>query len=103
VFYGSRNADQKSHYGFSALEKEEVWDRWQRGESLKAIRRVFDNPSSSIYFQLSPYGGTGSAQLNRALVGGFDSGAHSRAQSLVAVKRIQSRSGCAGLAGHTGA
>ncbi len=22
--------DQKSHYGFSALEKDEVWERWAR-------------------------------------------------------------------------
>jgi hypothetical protein len=49
--------DQKSHFGFSALEKEEVRDRWQRGESLKAIGRVFGKPSSSIYYRLSPYGG----------------------------------------------
>lgn len=49
--------DQKSHYGFSALEKEEVWDRWGRGESLKSIGRVFGKPSSSIYFILSPFGG----------------------------------------------
>ncbi len=32
---------QKSHYGFSALEKEDVWDRWGRGEPLKAIGRAF--------------------------------------------------------------
>src|SRR5437588_3618392 len=43
--------------GFSASEKTELWDRWQRGESLKAIGRVFGKPSSSIYFQLAPYGG----------------------------------------------
>ncbi len=49
--------NQTGHYGFSALEKEEVWDRWARGESLRAIGRVFGKPSSSIYFQLSPYGG----------------------------------------------
>ena len=35
-----RTGDQKSHYGFSALEKEEVWERWARGESLKAIRKA---------------------------------------------------------------
>jgi IS30 family transposase len=34
-----------------------MWDRWQRGESLKAIGRAFDRPSSSIYGQLSPSGG----------------------------------------------
>src|SRR5258705_10303909 len=43
--------------GFSASEKTELWDRWQRGESLKAIGRAFGKPSSSIYFQVSPRGG----------------------------------------------
>ena len=43
--------------GFSSAEKTELWDRWQRGESFKAIGRVFGKPSSSIYFQLSPHGG----------------------------------------------
>ena len=39
--------------GFSSAAKAELWDRWQRGESLKAIGRAFDKPSSSIYFQLA--------------------------------------------------
>jgi DNA-binding CsgD family transcriptional regulator len=34
-----------------------LWDRWQRGESLKAIGRAFGKSSSSIYFQLAPHGG----------------------------------------------
>ena len=38
------------HRGFTAAEKTELWDRWQRGESLKAIGRAFGKPSSSIYF-----------------------------------------------------
>ena len=49
--------DRRYRRGFSAAEKTELWDRWQRGESLRAIGRVFGKPSSSIYFQLSPYGG----------------------------------------------
>jgi IS30 family transposase len=49
--------DQRSRYVFSALEREEVWDRWGRGEPLKAIGRSFGKPSSSIYFILSPSGG----------------------------------------------
>jgi hypothetical protein len=28
--------------GFTAAEKTELWDRWQRGESLEAIGRAFD-------------------------------------------------------------
>ena len=43
--------------GFTAAEKTELWDRWQRGESLKAIGRGFGKPSSSIYNQLAPHGG----------------------------------------------
>ena len=42
--------------GFTAAEKTELWDRWQRGESLKAIGRAFGKPSSSIYFQVAPHG-----------------------------------------------
>ena len=29
--------------GFTAAEKTELWDRWQRGKSLKAIGRAFGN------------------------------------------------------------
>ena len=43
--------------GFTAAEKTELWDRWQRGESLKAIGRAFGKPSSSIYFQVLRIGG----------------------------------------------
>jgi len=49
--------DQRYHRGFTAAEKTELWDRWQRGESLKAIGRAFGEPSSSIYFQMAPHGG----------------------------------------------
>jgi hypothetical protein len=49
--------DQGFRRGFTTAEKTELWDRWQRGESLKAIGRAFGKPSSSIYFQLSPHGG----------------------------------------------
>ena len=32
------------HRGFTAAEKTELWDRWKRGESLKAIGRAFGKP-----------------------------------------------------------
>src|ERR1700677_25802 len=57
---------QRFHRGFSAVEKTELWDRWQRGESLKAIGRAFEKPSSSIYFQLAPYGGIRPAPRRRS-------------------------------------
>src|SRR5476649_1429910 len=43
--------------GFTVVEKTELWDRWQRGESLKAIGRTCGKPSSSIYCHLAPHGG----------------------------------------------
>jgi IS30 family transposase len=52
--------------GFGAAAKAELWDRWERGESLKAIGRAFDKPSSSIYFQLAPHGGIRPAPRRRS-------------------------------------
>lgn len=48
---------QRYRRGFTSAERTEMWDRWQRGESLRAIGRAFGKPSSSIYFQISPLGG----------------------------------------------
>ena len=52
--------------GFAAAEKKELWDRWQRGESLKAIGRAFGKPSSSIYNQVAPHGGIRPAPRRRS-------------------------------------
>jgi len=48
---------QRNGRGFSSSEIVELWDRWQRGESQKAIGRAFGKSSSSIHFQLAPFGG----------------------------------------------
>ena len=58
--------DQGFSRGFTTAEKTELWDRWQRGESLKAIGRAFGKPSSSIYFQVSPHGGIRPAPRRRS-------------------------------------
>ena len=42
---------------YTAAQRAEMWDRWQRGESLTAIGRAFDRPSSSIFGLLAPTGG----------------------------------------------
>jgi len=42
---------------YSEAQKEQMWDRWQRGESLKSIGRAFNRGSSSIYGVLSRSGG----------------------------------------------
>lgn len=31
---------------YSAEQRAEIWDRWQRGESMRSIGRVFDRQSS---------------------------------------------------------
>src|SRR6185295_15657308 len=57
---------QRYRRGFTSAEKTELWDRWQRGESLKEIGRAFGKPSSSIYFQVAPCGGIRPAPRRRS-------------------------------------
>lgn len=42
---------------FADKQKSEIWDRWQRGESMSSIGRGFDRASSSIYPLLARTGG----------------------------------------------
>src|SRR5210317_1359043 len=42
---------------FTDKQKSEIWDRWQRGESMSSIGRLFDRESSSIYPLLAHTGG----------------------------------------------
>jgi len=46
-----------------------MWDRWQRGESLRAIGRAFGKPSSSIYYQVAPSGGIRPSPRRRSRLG----------------------------------
>ena len=48
---------ERAPRGYTAALKVEMWDRWGRGESLKAIGRVFSKEGGSVYGQLAPYGG----------------------------------------------
>ena len=48
------------HYkrlGFTAAQSVELWDRWKRGERLKAIGRALGKPSSCIWSHIKPHGG----------------------------------------------
>ena len=58
--------DRGTVRGFNAAAKAQLWDRWRRGESLKATERAFGKPSSSIYFQVAPYGGIRPAPRHRS-------------------------------------
>ena len=51
---------------FTAAESAEIWDRWQRGEGLKLIGRVFGKHSSSIFAHLRPHGGIRPALRRRS-------------------------------------
>ncbi len=42
---------------FTDKQKSEIWDRWQRGESMNSIGRLFEQSSSSIYPLLERTGG----------------------------------------------
>ena len=48
---------RKIGYGFTNAQRQELWDRYQRGESLNAIARALGKTSSSIYNHLKPTGG----------------------------------------------
>jgi IS30 family transposase len=51
---------------FTAAESAEVWDRWQRGEGLNFIGRVFGKTSSAIFAHLKPHGGIRPAPRRRS-------------------------------------
>jgi len=51
---------------FTSAQKAEIWDRWQRGESMSSIGRCFDRDSSSIYPLLSRAGGIRPAVRKRS-------------------------------------
>ena len=42
---------------YSAVQRSEIWDRWQAGESMSSIGRRFDRESSSVFSVISPTGG----------------------------------------------
>ncbi len=46
---------ERTPRGYSEAQKVEMWDRWERGESLKGIGRVFGKDGGSVYDQLAPY------------------------------------------------
>ena len=57
---------QRHRIYYSAAQRSEIWDRWQRGESMSSIGRRFDRQSSSIFSVLSPSGGIRPAERRRS-------------------------------------
>ena len=56
----------RTRINYSDAQKAQMWDRWQRGESLKSIGRLFDRSSGSIYGILSVTGGIRPAARKRS-------------------------------------
>ncbi len=50
---------------FTEAQKAEIWDRWQRGESMSSIGRSFERDSSSIHPLISRTGGFRPAEHKR--------------------------------------
>ena len=81
---------QSYRRGLTAAQKTELWDRWQRGESLKAIGRAFGKPSSSIYVQLAPHGGIRPAPRRRSRLALRLSARETISRGIVAQRSIRS-------------
>jgi len=48
---------QRAHIYYSEAQRAEMWDRWQRGETLHAIARLFERHHSSVRGILAVTGG----------------------------------------------
>jgi len=58
----------RTRINYSPKQRTEMWDRWQRGESLSSIGRLFDRESSSIFGILSKTGGIRPAPRKRSCI-----------------------------------
>ena len=58
--------NRRSRIYFTAKQRADIWDRWQRGESMSSIGRLFERGSSSIYPVLSRTGGIRPPQRRRS-------------------------------------
>ena len=57
---------QGKRFGFSVIEKSDIWSRWKAGQSLHEIGRAFDKPHTSIRCLLLPRGGIPPAARRRS-------------------------------------
>ena len=47
---------QRRRIYYSVVQRSEIWDRWQAGESMSSIGRRFDRESSSVFSVISHSG-----------------------------------------------
>ncbi len=62
---------QRPRIYYSAEQKNLMWDRWQGGDSLHEIARLFDRGHSSIQGVLSETGGVRPRPRNRSRLSVF--------------------------------
>ena len=60
--------DHRKRIRYTAVQRAEMWDRWQRGESMHAIARQFDRGHSSVHRILAASGGIRPPPRRRARV-----------------------------------
>lgn len=51
---------------YTDKQKSEMWDRWQRGESMSLTGRHFNRASSSIFPHLAQFGGVRPPERRRS-------------------------------------
>ena len=59
---------RKKRRFYSEAQKAEMWDRWQKGESLSSIGRLFETSHSAIQNVFSPTGGIRPTPRRRSCV-----------------------------------
>lgn len=57
---------QRPRIYYSTEQRADIWDRWQRGESMSSIGRLFERDSSSIFGVLSRTGGIRPTERKRS-------------------------------------
>lgn len=57
---------QRPRIYYGPSQRAEIWDRWQRGESMSSIGRVFERASSTIFPILETTGGIRPADRKRS-------------------------------------
>jgi len=57
---------QRKRIYYTAKQRAEIWDRWQQGESMSSIGRLFERESPSIFPLLSRTGGIRPAERKRS-------------------------------------
>ena len=79
---------QRPRIYYTETDKSMMWDRWQKGESLSSIARLFDRHHSAIQGILSRTGGIRPPQRRRSGLAGLLACPYG-GKSRIVIKRLQ--------------